>query len=587
MRRPVVHAEAEELSIQPINSGNLDRMFHAWIGRFTHGISPAGLALAWFDWFVHLALYSGKQTELSEKALRKWIRLVHYLIRYPMQGAKPCIEPLPQDTRFDDPEWQDWPFNLVYQAFLLQQQWWHNATTGVRGVQPHHEQVVNFVSRQLLDMVSPSNFPWTNPVVLKATVTEGGMNFFRGAYNAINDWMDEVEGRKAPEAQAYQVGTHVAVTPGKVVFRNRLIEVLQYSPTTEQTLPEPVLIIPSWIMKYYILDLSPTNSLVRYLVDKGHTVFMVSWKNPDEADRDLGMDDYLRAGVMAALDVVSTVVPERKIHATGYCLGGTLLAIAAAAMARDNDDRLASVTLFASEVDFEEPGELALFIDESQVTFLEDIMWDRGYLNGKQMGGAFRLLNSQDLVWSKMIRTYLLGQREAMNDLMAWNADTTRMPYRMHREYLRSLYLENELAEGSYLVNDRPVALSDIRAPVFSVGTIKDHVSPWHSVYKLHLLTDTEVTFVLTSGGHNAGIVSEPGHPRRHFQISTRSAEDKFVPPDVWQASVPSREGSWWPCWHDWLCARSGEPGAPPPMGAAAQGYPAMGDAPGTYVLMA
>jgi len=586
MRRPPIHLETEEPSIQPMNSGNVDRMLHAWIGRLTHGISPAGLALAWFDWFVHLTLYPGKQAELAEKALRKWTRLSHYLIRSMAQGAPPCIEPLPQDNRFDDPEWQVWPFGPIYQAFLLQQQWWHNATTGVRGVLPHHEHVVNFASRQLLDMVSPSNFPWTNPVVLRATITEGGMNFLRGAYNAINDWMDDVEGRKPPEAQAFRVGASVAVTPGKVIFRNRLIEVLQYSPTTGQTFPEPVLIVPSWIMKYYILDLSPENSLVKYLVDQGHTVFMVSWKNPGEADRDLGMDDYLRAGVMGAIDVISAVVPERKIHATGYCLGGTLLAIAAAAMARDNDDRLASVTLFASEVDFEEPGELGLFIDESQVTFLEDIMWDRGYLNGKQMGGAFRLLNSQDLVWSKMIRTYLLGKRETMNDLMAWNADTTRMPYRMHREYLRSLYLENDLAEGRYLVNDRPVALSDIRVPVFSVGTVKDHVSPWHSVYKLHLLADTEMTFVLTSGGHNAGIVSEPGHAHRHFQISTRSARDKYLSPDVWQASTPSQEGSWWPSWQEWLVARSGPPGSPPAMGAAALGYPPMGDAPGTYVLM-
>lgn len=586
MRRPNVAVELEEPSIQPINSGNLDRMLHAWMGRLTHGISPAGLALAWFDWFVHLGLYAGKQAELSEKALRKWTRLAHYLLRSPVQAGPPCIEPLPQDTRFDDPEWQEWPFNLIYQAFLLHQQWWHNATTGVRGVQPHHEHVVNFASRQLLDMVSPSNFPWSNPVVLKAAMTETGMNFVRGAYNAINDWMDEVEGRRPPEAQAFQVGTHVAVTPGRVIHRNRLIEILQYSPTTDATYPEPVLIVPSWIMKYYILDLSPANSLVKFLVDSGHTVFMVSWKNPGEADRDMGMEDYLRAGVMAALDAVSAVVPERKIHATGYCLGGTLLAIAAAAMARDNDHRLASVTLFASEVDFEEPGELGLFIDESQVTFLEDIMWDRGYLNGKQMGGAFRLLNSQDLVWSKMIRTYLLGRRETMNDLMAWNADTTRMPYRMHREYLRSLYLRNDLAEGRYLVDDRPVALSDIRVPVFSVGTIKDHVSPWHSVYKVHLLTDTEVTFVLTSGGHNAGIVSEPGHAHRHFQIATRVPEDKYIPPDVWQGSVPAQEGSWWPSWQQWLGTRSGERGAPPAMGASARGYPPTAHAPGTYVLL-
>ena len=574
-----------EASIQPINSQNLDRMVHAWIGRLTHGISPAALALAGFDWATHLAMYPGKHAELAEKAWRKWVRFVNYSARAIQPGTPPCIEPLPQDTRFDDPEWQQWPFNLIYQAFLLHQQWWHNATTGVRGVSEHHEQVVNFASRQLLDMVSPSNFLWTNPVVLRNTGLEGGQNLVQGAMNMVTDWMNSVEGRKSPEAQAFQVGRDVAVTPGKVVFRNRLIELIQYAPATAKVHPEPVLVIPSWIMKYYILDLSPHNSLVKYLVEQGHTVFMVSWKNPTEQDRDLGMDDYLRLGVMAALDAVSAILPGRRIHATGYCLGGTLLAVAAAAMARANDLRLASLTLFASEVDFKEPGELALFIDESQVSFLEDIMWDRGYLDGGQMGGAFRLLNSKDLIWSRMVRNYLMGQRDGMNDLMAWNADTTRMPYHMHREYLRTLYLDNDLAEGRYLVDDRPVALSDIRAPIFAVATVKDHVSPWHSVYKVHLLTDTAVTFVLTNGGHNAGIVSEPGHAGRQFRMATRGHHEKYLPPETWAASIPPQEGSWWPAWHEWLAARSGPVESPPAAGAPKEGFPPLGDAPGTYVL--
>jgi polyhydroxyalkanoate synthase len=324
---------------------------------------------------------------------------------------------------------------------------------------------------------------------------------------------------------------------------------------------------------------------VKYLVDQGHTVFMVSWKNPTEQDRDLGMDDYLRLGVTAAIDAIAQIIPERKIHATGYCLGGTLLAIAAAAMARDNDPRLATLTLLATELDFQEPGELALFIDESQLAFLEDIMWDRGYLDGSQMGGAFMLLNSKDLIWSRMVRNYLMGRRDGMNDLMAWNADTTRMPYHMHREYLRTLYLKNDLAEGRYLVDDRPVALSDIRVPIFAVATVKDHVSPWRSVYKIHLLTDTPVTFVLTNGGHNAGIVSEPGHAGRRFQMATRAHHEKYLPPELWQASAPPQEGSWWPAWHGWLGARSGEAGAPPPLGAPEKGLPVLGDAPGSYVM--
>jgi polyhydroxyalkanoate synthase subunit PhaC len=254
-------------------------------------------------------------------------------------------------------------------------------------------------------------------------------------------------------------------------------------------------------------------------------------------------------------------------------------------MARDSDDRLATVTLFASQVDFEEPGELSLFIDESQVTFLEDMMWDRGYLDTKQMAGAFQLLRSNDLIWSYRLHNYLLGQRQPMNDLMAWNADATRMPYRMHSEYLRQLFLNNDLAEGRYRVDGRFIALTDIRPPIFSVGTVTDHVAPWRSAYKVHILTDTEVTFLLTSGGHNAGIVSPPGHPRRNYQVATRSHGTRYMDPDTWLATAPRYEGSWWPAWQAWLAVRSEERVAPPAMGAAEKGYSVLGDAPGNYVL--
>ncbi|MBI2312388.1 MAG: polyhydroxyalkanoic acid synthase [Betaproteobacteria bacterium] len=571
--------------IQPINSQNLDRMVHAWMGRLTQGLSPAALAVAYFDWAIHLAIYPGKRVELAEKGLRKLHRFIHYALHARDPDCPLCIEPLPQDERFTGPAWQESPFNLIHQSFLLYQQWWHNATTEVRGVSRHHEHVVNFASRQILDVFSPSNFILTNPEVLETTIRKGGVNLYEGAMNLWRDWERQAAGKPPEGAEAFRVGKNVAVTPGKVVFRNRLIELIQYSPATGTVYPEPVLVVPSWIMKYYILDLSPQNSLVKYLVDRGHTVFLVSWKNPGEADRDLGMDDYLRLGPMAALDALSAIVPDRRIHATGYCLGGTLLSVAASAMARDNDDRLKTVTLFAAEVDFGEPGELSLFIDDSQIAYLEDIMWDRGYLDGKQMAGAFQLLNSKDLIWSRLIHDYLMGVRRPLPDLMAWNADATRLPYRMHKEYLTSLYLANDLAEGRYLVNDRPIALSDIRAPIFAVGTVKDHVSPWKSVYKLHILTDTDVTFVLTTGGHNAGIVSEPGHPRRSYQIATRHDDEKYVDPETWQAIAPRHEGSWWPAWQQWLAERSGSRVAPPATGAPEKGYHPLGGAPGTYVL--
>ena len=324
-------------------------------------------------------------------------------------------------------------------------------------------------------------------------------------------------------------------------------------------------------MKYYILDLSPQNSLVKYLVEHGHTVFMISWKNPGPEDRDLGLEDYRSLGVMEALKAVAAVCPGRKVHAVGYCLGGTILAITAAALARDGDERLQTVTLFAAETDFTEPGELSLFIDETEVAFLEDLMWDQGFLDSKQMAGAFQLLRSNDLIWSRLEREYLLGQREPMNDLMAWNADGTRLPYRMHSEYLRKMFLHNDLAEGRYEVADRPVSLRDIRVPMFAVGTVRDHVAPWQSVYKIHRLTETDLTFVLTSGGHNAGIVSEPGHPRRSYQMATKKVGDRCVDPQTWQATAPRTEGSWWPAWQPGCRAFDGA-GARPADGMSREG---------------
>jgi polyhydroxyalkanoate synthase len=566
---------------------SLDRLLQSMLGRWTLGVSPASVGLAYFDWALHMALAPGKQQELVEKAMRKTVRFLLHAGQSAREGddLAPCIEPLPQDRRFSDPEWRQPPFSLIYQWFLLGQQWLHNATTAVSGVSHHHEQVVSFISRQMLDAASPSNFIATNPVLLRRTLESGGQNLSQGFLNWLQDWERTIAGRPASGSEAFHPGHNVAVTPGEVIYRNRLMELIQYKPTTEQVQAEPILILPAWIMKYYILDLSPQNSLVRYLVERGHTVFMISWLNPGVDDRDLAIADYIQLGALEALRCISTVMPGRKVNAVGYCLGGTLLAITAALLSRNGDNPLASLTLLAAQTDFTEAGELTLFIDESQLTYLENLMWDQGYLDTRQMAGAFQLLRSNDLIWSRLIRGYLLGEREAMNDLMAWNADATRMPYRMHSEYLRCLFLDNDLVEGRFELLGRKLYLSDIRLPIFAVGAEGDHVAPWHSVYKINLQVDADVTFLLTSGGHNAGIVSEPGHPHRHYRLARRAKGDMYVDPDSWLAMTAASEGSWWPAWAEWLESASQGKVAPPSMGAPAKGLPPLEPAPGRYVL--
>jgi polyhydroxyalkanoate synthase len=567
----------------------LDRSLRAGLGRLTGGLSPAALGAAYLDWAIHLMVSPGRRLELANLAMSGLIENATFAAQCALgQQADPCAGScaLPQDTRFRAPEWQQAPYNVFAHSFLSIERWWEAATSGIRGVSKQHQSVVTFTNRQLLDTVAPSNFVLTNPQVAAQTMQQGGRNLLRGFGNLVDDAMRDASGAPPVGTDAYRVGETVAVTPGKVVCRTPLAEVIQYAPTTDKVRPEPIVIVPAWIMKYYVLDLSPVNSLVKFLVGQGHTVFIISWKNPGPEDREVGLDDYRTNGLLAAVDAATAITGAAKVHAVGYCLGGTLLAIAAAAMARDSDDRLASLSFFAAQVDFTEAGELMLFIDESQVAFLEDMMWQRGYLDSLQMSGAFQMLRSNDLVWSRMVRDYLMGERSGSIDIMAWNADTTRLPYRMHSQYLRSLFLDNDLAEGRFPVEGKPVALSDIRLPMFVLGTEWDHVAPWRSVYKFKLLTDTEVTFALTNGGHNAGILSHPGFPQRHYRMTTKPIHARYLDPEEWLATTPVREGSWWPAWADWLGARSGAPVAPPPLGRPDAGYPVLADAPGEYVLM-
>jgi len=560
----------------------LDRLVQSRAAAGFGNLSPVTLSLAWADWAWHLSASPGRQIELATLATRLAFKTLTMTDHEQDSGGR-----VRDDPRFRAAEWDRWPFNLWRTSFRNVQSFWREAAK-VDGVSRHHMQLVDFFARQFLDMMSPANSLLTNPVVLRQTLESGGGNLRAGLKNFLADASMVPTPEDVDNRRRYVVGGNVAVTPGKVVYRNHLVELIRYTPQTDKVHPEPVFIVPSWIMKYYILDLSPHNSLVRYLVSQGHTVYMLSWRNPDASDRGLSMDDYLELGLLEPLRTVTQQASGAGLHAVGYCLGGTLLAIAVAALSAADGvagytdvPPPASLTLLAAQVDFIEPGELGLFIDEGQINLLDQITRGQGFLSGKQMAGSFQFLHSRDLVWARRMREYLMGEREQGNDLMAWNADTTRLPARMHHEYLVALYLKNALANGRYLVAGKAVSLYDLQLPIFLVGTERDHVSPWRSVYELHRLSTAEITFVLTSGGHNAGIVSEPGHPRRHHRILMRAAGDKRLTPDDWLQQARHNEGSWWPQWQQWLAKRSSKP-------VAAQPIPdkqVLCDAPGTYVM--
>ncbi|HYM42496.1 MAG TPA: alpha/beta fold hydrolase [Steroidobacteraceae bacterium] len=573
------HDKADAPSAGPELKADVARHLRAQLAALTGGLAPDDYARAWWEWYLKVASHPPRQAELArsayEKMLDSW--------KFATQAASG--QPLPpghEDQGFGDPAWNVWPFNVYARAYNNWASWWHQALSHP-GSSDHGLARASFAGRLLIDAASPANFLHTNPELLKKTAAESGQNLIRG----LKHWVEDVQRMaggtgRAAASERFQVGKDVAVTPGKVVFRNRLVELLQYSPQTPNVYAEPILITPAWIMKYYILDLSPKNSLVRYLVEKGHTVFMISWKNPDATDRDLGLRDYVQLGFLDALAEVRRIVPDQKVHAVGYCIGGTLLTIAAAQLAAAHDHSLASVSLFAAQADFSEPGELAVFITPSQIAMLEAMMNKTGVLESERMGGAFALLRSRDLMWGPAVAQYVRGERPEVNDLMAWNADGTRMPCRMHSEYLERLYLKNELATGEFaLEGGAPVDLKSLRMPLFVVGTETDHVAPWHSVYKLRGLTrSSDYTFLLTSGGHNAGIVSGPVHPRRRHRLITWSDAKTTLTPEQWHKRAALHEGSWWPTWERWLAEHSRATQVP----ARAPAAGALDDAPGQYV---
>ena len=451
--------------------------------------------------------------------------------------------------------------------------WWQKAWSNVPGVAPQNERTLEFVARNALETISPANYLATNPELLDTTRVEAGQNLVRGFSHWLEDIQRTFDGKGPSGTEKFVVGRDIAATPGKVVMRNDLVELIQYSPTTETVFAEPILIIPAWIMKYYVLDLSASNSLVRYLVSQGHTVFMVSWKNPTASDRGLGMDDYLRLGIRDTVDAVSRHrAGRRKFIRSATVSAARCCRLPPRPSPRTRDQRLASLTLLAAQQDFSEPGELSVFISPSQLDMLEAVMSRTGVLKSEQMGAAFALLRSRDLLWTPAVNSYLRGKRDSPNDLMAWNADGTRMPCRMHAEYLRELYLNNALARGEFEAEGRPIDLAAIHVPMFVVGTETDHVAPWQSVYKARGLTrSTDYTFLLTSGGHNAGIVSGPIHPRRRYRVRTWLNDSETLTPHAWFETTRPQAGSWWPIWQHWLAQHS-NPAASQPAAAWIRG---------------
>jgi polyhydroxyalkanoate synthase len=583
---------ADEMSLtigegQPPRALSLEDLDRRLRGQF--GLAMGGQSLwagyeAWSDWAFHLAVSPGRQVELWRQAWRNGLKLGMQAYEAGPQSSW-AFQPRHGDRRFRDPAWLNPPFSLLAQTQLALEAQWEAATTGVRGVSDHHQRQTEFLGRFALNALAPTNFAWTNPRVIEAARETFGANFIKGAGLFAEDAGRLAHSEGLTGLEAFQPGKTMAMTKGKVIYRNALMELIQYEPTTPTVHPEPILIAPAWIMKYYILDLTPVDSLVRYLVDQGFTVFIISWRNPGQALRDTSFEDYRREGVLAALDVVGRVVPGEKIHAVGYCLGGTVLSIEAAILNRDGDDRLASLSLLAAQTDFQDAGDLLLFIDDSQLALLEDMMRVQGYLDEPQMAGAFYALRANEMVFAKFVERYLLGEPSPPTPLDAWLADATRMPARMHGEYLRQLFLENRFSHGGYQADGRAVAVKDLKTPTFALGAERDYIAPWKSVYKIVLYSSADTTFVLTGGGHNSSVVSPPNKAGAYYYVGGDQTGKSYEEPELWLKDAVRRQGSWWPEWMSWLKARS-ESGrvAPPTMGNPKSGMKPMEAAPGRYV---
>jgi polyhydroxyalkanoate synthase len=488
----------------------------------------------------------------------------------------------PGDRRFKDEAWKENEvFDFIKQSYLLSARYIQDTVNHVEGLDTKTAQKVDFYTRQFIDAMSPSNFVMTNPEVLRKTVESGGENLLKGLNNLLGD-LERGKGQlriKMTDPEAFSVGGNIGVSPGKVVFQNDLMQLIQYDPTTEKVLKRPLLIGPPWINKFYILDLRPKNSFVRWAVSQGHTVFVISWVNPDEKLAEKNFEDYMREGYLAALDAIEAATGEKDVNAIGYCLGGTLLASTLAYMAEKGDDRIKTATFFVTMMDFAEAGELGVFIDEEQLSALEEKMNKRGYLEGSEMATTFNMLRANDLIWSFVVNNYLLGNDPFPFDLLYWNADSTRMPAKMHSFYLRNMYQANLLKEpGGIELAGVNIDLGKIKTPAYFLSTREDHIAPWKSTYRGTQLLGGKKRFVLAASGHIAGVVNPPEGGKYNHWIN----EDLPPDPDAWFAGATELAGSWWPDWHRWILAHGKAQVAARKPGDGK--LPVLEDAPGSYV---
>lgn len=497
-------------------------------------------------------------------------------------SVEPVISEEKGDRRFRHEAWQDQPvYNLIKQSYLLSSKWVRDLVTDVEGLDKQDAQKVAFFTERYLDSLSPTNFAATNPAVIKKTIESNGENLVKGLKNMLSD-IDKGGGKlqiSMTDDKAFNLGENVATTPGKVIFRNRMLELLQFSPSTDKTYTRPLLIIPPWINKYYVLDLQPKNSFIKWLVDRGHTVFVVSWVNPDASYRDTSFDDYVIEGVGASLDAIERSTGQKKVNVIGYCIGGTLLAISTAYFRAAGDFRIASATLLTTMIDFSEPGDLGVFVDPKQVADMDAEMQEKGYLEGSSMAGTFNLLRANDLIWSFYINNYLLGNNPRPFDLLYWNSDSTRMPAKMHGWYLKKLYVENLLCKPNGIkINGVEIDLGSVDIPVCFVSTVDDHISPWKSTYSGVTLFSGPVQFILGGSGHIAGIVNPPAQKKYGYWVTKNPPADA----EEWFAQAEQHDGSWWAEWQRWIVRKAGRKVDARIPGSGE--LEAIEDAPGSYV---